>query len=577
MRKTRMLMRVWNHSAKSNDKRAVTASLKHSLRLLDETNSYEKGDNLQCNAERSQQNLFIADGEIRTFAEVSPEEKQAFLESLQPISSAQNEREADKKVFRNYKAKLDKAISSEKKNGNVEAAAILSEIAEIPLHQEIEKEHFNHLVQRLNLEDVQMSRKNQRLNMIEKYIDAVQKVSSESIADKRKAYLQEGLFKFTRPPKDEKELHHITDEIEPARYYEHIKAFHEKYLPDYPVKNAIVHVDESISDEVQDNIHLHYYVSTQNQRTKKVDLLQEQIRVVNEYIKTQTDDADELIPTDYSDRKVSGLYKHESSRFMTYYQKMFYDFTNKELLNELDIEAVRSPEAASREKSLENLKRDAQSKLPKAVRDYNFASARKEHAEEKALEKEKNLENLDALEAEKLDRIARLDNEIARRDNTIAQRDNAIVERDNVLSEQDLEIEEKKSEVKILDDQKISLQEAVQNLSFQSSSLEEEITIKKGILSSLNESIRDLKFKVSQQFELIAKDLNSRVKALFHGHSAHADALFRGIMRNYVDIQNDVTRDACKATAKAFEDTQIVDAMKFDDKSRDRDDSDLTL
>lgn len=505
-----MLYKRLNFNSTAAGRFKMKASLKHSLRIVDEHNSIDKKDGQEWNENLTDDNLVFINGDLKTFAEFSEVERDDFLDSCFAPTQPNNKK-ALQKTRSAYGKKLENAIEKET---NPIAKEMLEAIKEVPLHQMIE----NHLLQRLHKDDVEMVRKNQRLTMVQKYAD-----SHNALVDtvnKKSTYIQEGLFKFPKPK--DKNVNELTDELSAEDYIFHMERFLKEHFPDHETKAIFCHVDEA-------KIHSHYYLSGANGKTNELDLHQRELEVVNNYIKkvTQPDNLDEeLIPTD---KKLSF---GERQRFGRYFQRLFFDYTNENLLYERGVIATITEE--SERKSELSKQRNAEAKLPKSERSHNYATHQAELAEQRTQDAEQRLESVQA-------EIATVEKQLQTKK----------VERFVIGKE--------------IENRKISLDE-----------IETELSTKTSLLETVNFQLDEARKYLSDVQESffnavgsVTKNIYVRASALLKGNNSGAEKYAQMILQEYSEITPEPLRDICKSAAKAVDDIELEARMKSKDQGMD--------
>jgi len=438
MKQVSMLYKRLNFNSTGESRFKLKASLKHSLRIVDEHNALEKEGGLQWDESRTDSNLVFINNELKVFKNFSLEDREKFLDDCfaapQPIN-----KKVLIKSYSAYKIKLENAIEKET---NDEAKLILQSVRNIPKEQEIDVSVF---IEQLN--SLSVVRKNQRINMLEKFADAHN--SLLGTFDKKKTFIQEGLFKFPKPKSKEK--FELTNELNDVDYIFHMQNFLAKNFSDYDIKAIFAHRDEH-------KIHSHYFLSGINNKTNELDLHKREIEVVNNYIATLNgiDTEVELIP------EGKKLNHGERQRFARYFQRFFYDFTNENLLSEKGIQATIASEAER--KSDIAIDRNLENRLPIGLRTHNYATLKAEQAEERALEAENksdiaenrlikikidgdaHIEKVNSIAKVKIERIKEINKEISTGKVEITNQEKQ-------LNEVEKRIEEKKSDLATLNEE----------------------------------------------------------------------------------------------------------------------------
>lgn len=573
MKQVMMLYKRLNFNSTGASRFKMRASLKHSLRIIDEFNESEK-DGWQWDESRTDSNLIYINDELKNFSEFLPEEREKLLDDCfappQPLN-----KKSLVKTYSAYKIKLKNAVDKET---NSEAKVVLQAILNTPQDQEIDANVFV-----AQLEPIAVVRKNQRIGMIERFADAHNALLGT--VDKKKTFIQEGIFKFPRPKN--KNQDELTNELSPENYIFHMRHFLQTYFADYPIKTIVAHVDE-------DKVHSHYYLSGLNSQTNELDLNKREIEVVNNYIRTLkgVDLISELIPVGKK------LNYAERQRFGRHFQRFFYEFTNQHLLNPKGVEAIISDEAER--KSDIAIKRNNENRLPKGFRSHNLAKLEAELAEEKAKRAEAKIkeakalvEKVNKITAAKINKITEAKAELkvindeiftGKAEAAINEQVNAQLNIDKtrmlteiesqqiVLDKLKDEIDDKKFEFEFVQ-QKINetvsnanayineVNQLVANKENQLKTIQSDIFQAKTTLESINDRVAKLVGNVIYNIQIramaISKNFNS------------ANDYVKKIMTDYSQIAPAFLRDICKAAAKDAKDTEIVEKMESKDKELD--------
>jgi len=281
------------------------------------------------------------------------------LDSIAPNRSVSNKK-MHQNNRRKYKLKLKKAIESETSKGHVNAANIMSDLLDYDDNSIIPDTYL----ELLKLLD--MTRKNQRLKMLETYIKAHNALNN-NVANANAVFVQEGLFKIPH------KWNIDTDIIDKESYITIVKDFLTHHFPDYSIEAIVCHHDERNLDE-DTGAHSHYFLSGKNNRTNCFDLHKTQIKKVNEFIK-QVGDNDDRLP------ESAQINRQQSKVFGEYFQRMFYDFVNERLLSPNYLVAEFAEE--TEKKSVKRREMNRESALPKGQRSHNLLTRQAELAQTK--------------------------------------------------------------------------------------------------------------------------------------------------------------------------------------------------
>ncbi len=339
----------YNCTSQSDSRLKCEASLKHSLRitssLADSQAKAKPTKKLEWNTELSSNNLIWCNGKLSQLDTWSEESRMELLYHIAPVPRIKNQKRLQTQ-HRQYKLKMKKAIASEMKKGNDEAAEFLQTVLDTDGHVSYSKiKKFGRLP---------MQRKGQRLKMLKTYLNAHNQVHRR--VPTNAVYLQEGILKVPH------QWQVGSDTVSLEEYIELTRKFLTYHFPQYPIEAIIGHDDER-SVEQDTGCHPHYFLSGRNSETGEFDLHKWQIQVVNEYIK-QVYSVDGFFPKD------SKLSREESRDFGRFFQKMVKDFANEHLFHAKGLNVVFAPETERQSERRQEMNREAS--LPKSERSYNY-------------------------------------------------------------------------------------------------------------------------------------------------------------------------------------------------------------
>lgn len=353
MKEIRFFHRRFNMISNQKSRASSKKSLTHSLRILTEEHSTKK---LEWSEELKHCNLIWRDGEIRPLHALSDDEKIQVRDHIAPKPSIPDHNKWSQR-HRQYRLKMRKAIDSERKAGHEVVATFLEGI--------LQKKDVVSLSDIKDFEGLTMKRKNQRVNMLRIYLDAHNRLTETP--NKNLTFIQEGIFKVPSQWLLSNEL------ISLQEYVLFTAKFLTDHFPQYPIKAILGHDDERGEDE-KTGAHTHYYLSGQNSKTGKFDLLQAQRAVVNEYI-VQKDLTYKKLP-------IKGKSSKEQNRFLgEIFQKMVFEYANTHLFKAKGLVAVLAPETERRSEQRKKMNREA--KLPKIDREFNYHNRLQERQAEK--------------------------------------------------------------------------------------------------------------------------------------------------------------------------------------------------
>ncbi|PMG02635.1 hypothetical protein BCV02_10860 [Vibrio breoganii] len=297
----------------------------------------------------------------------------------------------------NYTAKLRQAVRSERKNGNDTAALALEALTIHPRNQRIESGIIE------SIEPLLQVRANQRMEMLNKYINAHNALISSERSGRHVRYQE---IIFTIPKKWE-----VSDDTFSSEdNHKLLSGFIERVLPHHEIKLAVTHGDEQLEHE---NLcsHIHCFVDGQNSKTKAFDLRLTEEKAIDRFVEN-TLSKEESVHWEECKKKKSYYYSKIRGE---YWQAMFLLYANHYFEKRgIDLKAVRV------EKTQEQLERNRemrrQAKLPKSERTHNFHTRSleeeqktKEHTLQAEKEHERYLEKVDAEKQRKQEELHTLD------------------------------------------------------------------------------------------------------------------------------------------------------------------------
>ena len=342
------------------------ASLWHSLRMALSPKK-KKTKKLEWDKDLAGNNLIWCNGKLSKLDNWSEEERLEFSYRIAPVPRIHNQKRLQTQL-RQYRLKMKKAVESEIRKGNQEAAEFLQTVLDSDRHVPYSRiDTFAKL---------NMQRKKQRIKMLETYLNAYNQLQQR--APTHAVYLQEGLFRI--PHKWEVG----SDIISLEEYIEFTRQFLTDHFPEYPIKGIIGHDDERGKDQ-KTGLHTHYFLSGRNSATVKYDLHKKQVQVVNDYIEHEYS-VKKFFPKD------GNLTHKQSQDFGRYFQKMIRDYANNNLYNPKGLHVVLAPETERQSDQRKQMNKEA--KLPKSERSYNFYSHQLERAMDKLELTEKKYANL---------------------------------------------------------------------------------------------------------------------------------------------------------------------------------------
>lgn len=233
----------------------------------------------------------------------------------------------------------------------------------------------------------------------------------QSVDNENAVFVQEGLFKIPH------QWGIGTDVIAKTEYITVLRDFLQYYFPDYKIEAIVCHHDERALGE-DTGCHPHYFLSGRNRKTGAYDLHKQQISVINNYI-SRLGEKNDRFPADCI------LTYKQAQIFGEYFQNLFFDFINHNLLAKKDLVAEFADETVR--KSDERKEMNRQSKLPKAQRSHNLATRQAEVAQKRLNE----LIESEQREQAKIKRASESLDDIA---NTIKEKNDEIEQLEQKLS-----------------------------------------------------------------------------------------------------------------------------------------------
>lgn len=416
MKKIHFLHRHVNFTSKVADKSKLKSSVKHSLRMIPFELASEK---CEWEPELETENFIYINDVTHRLYDFSFEEKSQIFDDIThpPVRDV----EKNKKVKRQYKLKIKRAINTETKKGNKEAAYFLKSIIDY------ERFYSNDVID--SFSKLQMQRKTQRINMLKIYLDVQNKLLD--VPNRNNTYVQEGIFKIPH----QWEVSNKT--ITAQDYIDVTKKFLAKYFSDYPIKAIVVHDDERRLNQ-DTGIHVHYFLSAKNNRSGCYDLCQHQKDITNKYISLNGNTVNVNNPT----RKDTEMQGH-------FFQRLVFEFFNHNLLEQKGLIAELSSEAER--KSERRIKMNKEASLPKAQREYNFKSYALELMNKELNSKKGQVLYLDDIAVKKNDEICQLDNDITDKQILKKQTDATVKTKTELSAQLEDKLSSKKQEITELD------------------------------------------------------------------------------------------------------------------------------
>jgi hypothetical protein len=509
MREIRLLYRRVNFNSTQAQRGKCESSLMHSLRI-----NTTKTKTLEWQDEFADENLIWRDGKIKKLAHFSENDKLELLHSIAPPRKVSHKKKHQVNR-RKYKLKLNKAFESELSKGHENTVSLMHELLAYDDNILIPVAYFE------QLKSLDMTRKKQRIKMIETYIKSHNALIN-SVANENSVFLQEGLFKIPH------RWGVGTDIIDKESYITIVRDFILKHFPEYQIEAIVCHHDERGLEE-DTGAHSHYFLNGKNNQSGSYDLHKTQIRKVNEFIK-QVGNVEDRLP------QSAQLNRQQSKVFGEYFQRMFYGFVNERLLNPKGLVAKFADETERRSQQRREMNR--QSRLPKGLRSHNLLTRETEMAKIKL-------------------------------DELLAQQQTEAINLSSL--QQDSHAEEKN-----LAFVRIKVKQVSSEFTF----LKKQANVKRTEVQSIDAEINGLKLilatfsdKVTVAITNICKSIYVRTAALNRGFEGKAKEYSDNILVNYKQLSSSEGKKIVEAAAKSLDDdlfevanknNQLEDGKGFD-------------
>lgn len=499
MNAIRLFYSRFNYNSTTKGCGKCEKSLMHTLRIL-----LEALQELDWKEELADENLIWINDEIHKLSDFSEDEKYELLYKVAPKPKMR-----DKKKHQNnrrkYKLKLKKAIASETKNGNKEASDFMKEILQFDDSKFISYSRLE------KFEKLEMSRKSQRLQMLRIYIES-HNLLSNSVDNENSVYVQEGIFRIPH------RWGVGTDVVTKEDYINIVRDFLTKNFANYPIETIVCHDDERLLEE-NTGAHSHYFLSGKNEKTGVYDLHKAQIRIVNNYIK-QFGDSDDRLP------ESAKLNRRQAGVFGEYFQRMFYDYVNKNLLIPKGIVAEFAPETERQSQTRKEMNRE--SKLAKRLRSHNMQSREAEILKKR----------LDELQ----EKISAEHYELKTLDNNLEQQQEALK----------LNVKQIKEANYLLEHYETQTQ-----LSY------EELKQQEGRLIELTEQMKTLDMKGGNAIADICRKIYSVSALRDRGLDAKAQEFIEKILIEFSSLEPSLLNSICGAAARAINEDSLISGLKI--------------
>jgi hypothetical protein len=303
------------------------------------------------------------------------------------------------------------------------------------------------------------------------------------------------------------------------------KDFFKKYFPDYKLEIAFSHNDELHKNDngIVEGQHCHLFINTKNNKTNKLDFYKQQQKVLKEFIKNDYKILEKYMnkeeyklfqnmSIEEKDLKIDYLLGKDNIK-QTYkqtrnmgkiLQELIYDFTNKNLLNKKNLNAVVYKNIRTKEQKRE-INLDSKKKTTERIYNgYNLVKEKKEK-----IEKTLNIFNDFLYYRETKDYDFTKENDLIRwyEDKKEEIVNNVQVEYKNTFNKLNNDLNEKKSNILLLEN---DINNKINELEKLKAELYKEKTKKKSSSKNLEqnlEKIIDRNIEEAKTFMSIDKDI----------------------------------------------------------------------
>ncbi|MBJ2211691.1 hypothetical protein JFT64_06480 [Pseudomonas carnis] len=319
----------------------LKSSLEHSLRII------QKND-LEFNKDLIEKNIVFFNNKLTRMDKLSIDDRKEIFKSIYAPLTEQKQNNGQLSEVNcelsKYAYKLKALI---KKNENSELTSFLQALLHNPEAVDIDS---SNVIEKMNIQ-----RKKQKISCLNNYIELKNKSFELNKSDNdfslKKTVIQEAFWKFP--------FNQCVDNVKPTDYMNIINNFYKEHLPDYPVKLIVFHGDE-ITNQHDENlgVHPHIFIDGKNKKTGKYDLINDEFKMVNNFLKSEGNP--EIEGRTFSDAQTLG----------EAYQRMIYAFVNKELIKKgYDFQVDILPE--TEDKKIRRKLINADASKPKMFRTFN--------------------------------------------------------------------------------------------------------------------------------------------------------------------------------------------------------------
>lgn len=440
----------------------LKTSLEHSLRIIQK-------DELEFNKDLINKNFVFFDGKVSNMSEISIEERKKIFNSIySPLLEVKEDQKELVEVNSNLSKQAYKIKELIKKNDDEILTKFLQDLLNtdgyiVPDVSEL-------------IRNFDVKRIEQKINCVDKYIalnNQAVDLKSDSKFSLKKTAIQETFFKF---PSNQ-----LVDNVKPIHYMSIITKFYKHNFPDYPIKLIVFHGDEVANAEEQNiGVHPHIFIDGKNKKTGKYDIINDEFKMVNNYLKSQG--KSEITGRKFSDAQMLG----------TVYQEIIYNFVNAELKAlKYDLSVKVLPDTADKKIRNKLIKKDTSK--PKIHRVYNSINKGIEDLKKVNLSIEINSKNKEKLDFE-ISEILKKQEEATKTNETLKFKNLLLGE--NVSKNQE-KIQKQEINISALSKKEMILESKIIEKTDEIISLDEEFDDKKTLYEQLSEAFSSVKMFVS--------------------------------------------------------------------------------
>lgn len=440
----------------------LKTSLEHSLRIIQK-------DELEFNKDLINKNYVFFNGEVSNMSKLSIDERKNIFNSIySPLLEVKEEQKELVEINSNLSKQAYKIKELIKKNEDELLTKFLQDLLNSDGYIVPDSSGL--------IRNFDVKRIEQKINCIDKYIalnNEVVDLKSDSKFSLKKTAIQETFFKFP--------VNQLVDNVKPIHYMSIITKFYKENFPDYPIKLIVFHGDEIANEEEQNiGVHPHIFIDGKNEKTGKYDIINDEFKMVNNYLKSQG--KAEITGRKFSDAQMLG----------TVYQEIIYKFVNAELKNlKYDLSVKVLPD--SPEKKIRNKLIKKDTSKPKIHRVYNSINKSIEDLKKVNSSLEINIANKEKLDIE-ITEILNKQEEISKNNESLKLKnltlESSILKNNETVNKQE-------NNIKILVKNENILERRIIEKTDEIILLDEEFDDKKTLYEQLSEAFSSVKMFVS--------------------------------------------------------------------------------